>query len=133
VDHIINRVRKKDIPRITWFGGTCCRERARLIKSRTMDIRKKLVIRIIILGARERTVMRRRSWREKATSSPESGFRMVRSIKGITGSAGGSGMAMVPWVEKSGKGRVWADTARPGKNNRKKKKTPTGTPKFFMD
>jgi hypothetical protein len=116
VGHIIKTVKKSDIPRITWLGGTCCRDRARLIKSNTMDMRRKLVIRMIMLGARDRTVRRRRSWREKATSLPDSGFLTVRSIKGITGSAGGEGMVMVPSVERSGKGRVWAFSGR-GNNN----------------
>jgi hypothetical protein len=43
---------------------------------------------------------------------------MVRSMKGITGSSGGSGIAMVPWPERPGKGGgVWAP-ALTGKNRK---------------
>jgi hypothetical protein len=115
---MIKRVKKRDIPIRTWLGGTCCRERARLIKSRTMEILRKLVIRIRMLGARDRMVIRSSNWREKATSRPDSGFRMVRSIKGITGSAGASGMAMVPGVDRSGKGRVWAPAGTMGRSRK---------------
>jgi hypothetical protein len=90
-------------------------------------------MRIMILGARERMVIRRRSWREKATSWPDSGFLMLRSIKGITGSAGGAGTAMVPGVDISGKGRVWAPRKKPGTKKRKKKNTALDTPECFMD
>jgi hypothetical protein len=68
-----------------------------------MEILRKLVTRIMMLGARERTVKRSSSWREKATSWPFWGFRTERSIKGITGAGGGVGISMVPWVEKFGK------------------------------
>jgi hypothetical protein len=119
---MIKRVRNREIPRITWLGGTCCKDKARLIKSRTMEILKKLVMRMIILGARDRTVRRRRSWREKATSCPDSGFLMVKSTKGITGSAGGVGIFIVPWVERSGKGKTWASRGRRGNNTRRKRR-----------
>jgi hypothetical protein len=96
VGHIIKIVIKRAMPIKTWLGGTCWRERARLTKSSTMEILRKLVIRMMMLGARERTVRRRRSWREKATSCPPSGFLTVRSIKGTTGAPGGAGIFMVP-------------------------------------
>jgi hypothetical protein len=88
-----------------------------------MEILRKLVMRMIMLGARDRMVTRSRSWREKATSCPDSGFRMVRSIKGITGSAGASGIAMVPGGDISGKGRVWA-AAEKGNQGRRSKNSP---------
>jgi hypothetical protein len=56
-----------------------------------------------ILGAKESMVMSKRSWREKATSWPVSGFLTVRSIKGITGLAVGCGIFMVPGLAISGK------------------------------
>jgi hypothetical protein len=87
----------------------------------------------MMLGARERIVIRRRSWREKATSWPDSGFLIVRSIKGITGSAGGAGIAMVPGTDISGKGRVWALRKNPGMKKRKEKKTALQGPAGFMD
>jgi hypothetical protein len=127
----MKKVKKREIPRITWLGGTCWRDKARLIKSRTMEILRKLVIRIIILGARERTVINRRSWREKATSCPDSGFLMVRSTKGITGSAGGEGMFMVPWVDIPGKGGgVWAVPERRGTAIRSRRNAPRTIVRF---
>jgi hypothetical protein len=75
---------------------------------------------MIMLGARDRTVRRRRSWREKATSCPDSGFRIVRSTKGITGSACGVGIFIVPWVDRSGKGKTWASRGSRGNNTRRK-------------
>jgi hypothetical protein len=123
---MIKTVKKREIPKMTWLGGTCCRERARLIKSRTMEIRRKLVMRMMILGARDKTVTRRRSWSEKATSCPDSGLRMVKSIKGITGSAGGVGIAMVPSVERSGKGRV---CEKPGAGVRRRARNTRGRAK----
>jgi hypothetical protein len=70
---MMKMVKKKAIPMSTWFGGTCCRDKARLTKSRTIDTRRKLVIRMIMLGARDNTVRMRRSWRLKAISCPVSG------------------------------------------------------------
>jgi len=60
----------KAIPFKTEVGGTCCRERALLIKSRTIENLKKEVVRIRRLGAKVRTVRRRRSCTEKATCCP---------------------------------------------------------------
>jgi hypothetical protein len=87
-----------------------------------MAILRKLVIKIKILGARESSVKRRRSWREKATSLPLSGFLIVRSINGTGVVAGGAGTAMVPSVALPGngtlggvilgKGGVWAPTLK---------------------
>jgi hypothetical protein len=65
---MIKRVKKRAIPFKTWVGGTCWSERARFIKSMTMEIRKKLVVRMRILGARESTVKRRSNCTEKETS-----------------------------------------------------------------
>jgi hypothetical protein len=73
-----------------------------------MEIRRKLVMRMMMLGARERAVRRRRSWREKATSWPDSGFLMVRSMKGIPGFSGAGGIVTVPSVDIPGKGGTWA-------------------------
>jgi len=42
-----------------------------------------------MLGAREMTVRRRRSWTEKATSLPEVGFFTRRSTRGIKGTVVG--------------------------------------------
>jgi hypothetical protein len=80
-----------------------------------MEILRKLVIRMMMLGARERTVKRRRSWREKATSCPLWGFLTERSIKGTTGAGGGVGIFMVPSVERLGKaGGSWFSWAPAG-------------------
>jgi len=92
------------IPISTWLGGTCWSESARLIKSSTIAIRRKLVIRIKMLGASARAVKRRSSCMEKATSCPLSGFLMVRSIKGTGVIDGGSGMPIVPSVAIPGNG-----------------------------
>jgi hypothetical protein len=89
-----------------------------LIKSSTIEILKKLVVRITMLGARERTVKSKRSWRENATSCPLWGFRTERSIKGTTGDGGGVGIFMVPWVERLGKaGLSWADAGEGAAKN----------------
>jgi hypothetical protein len=50
-----------------------------------METRRKLVVKMMMLGARDRTVIRRSSCRENATSLPDSGFLTLRSMKGITG------------------------------------------------
>jgi hypothetical protein len=93
-----------------------------------METLKKLVMRMMMLGARESTVSSKRSWSEKATSRPVPGFLMVRSMKGITGSSGGSGMVMVPWVERPGKGGgVWASAPM---GEKRKKKTAAITPRL---
>ena len=52
----MNKVIKKAIPFNTAVGGTCCRDKARLIKSSTMENRRKQVTRIKILGARVKIV-----------------------------------------------------------------------------
>jgi len=78
-------VRKREMPMRTWLGGTCWRERALFMKSRTIDIRRKLVTRMRMLGARESAVSRRRSWTEKATSFPVLGLRTRRSTRGTRG------------------------------------------------
>jgi len=67
-------------------------------------------MRIIMLGAREMRVSRRRSCREKATSWPLCGFLMVRSMKGTPVFVGGAGIPMVPGVDMPGNGGVWAST-----------------------
>jgi hypothetical protein len=127
---MIKIVMNREIPRSTWLGGTCWRERARLIKSSTMEILRKLVMRRMMLGARERTVRRRSNWREKATSRPLSGFLIERSIKGTTGIPGGAGMFMVPWTDISGKGSdSWA--AAPGRAGRASSKRNKGA-NFFI-
>jgi hypothetical protein len=121
---MMKKVKKREIPRITWLGGTCWRDKARLIKSRTMEILRKLVISMMMLGARERMVINRRSWREKATSCPDAGFLMVRSTKGITGSAGGVGIFIVPWVDIPGKGGTRAATGSRGTASRSRRNAP---------
>jgi hypothetical protein len=54
-----------------------------------MEMRRKLVMRIRMLGARERAVRRRRIWTEKATSLPELGFLTRRSTRGTRGTVVG--------------------------------------------
>ena len=71
VGHIIKSVIKKAIPLTTEVGGTCCSESARLIKSRTIEKRRKQVTRMSRLGARVRTVSKSKSLTEKATSLPD--------------------------------------------------------------
>jgi len=61
---------KNAIPLSTAVGGTCCRERARLIKSRTIEKRKKHVVKIKMLGASVSTVSKRSTCTENATSLP---------------------------------------------------------------
>jgi hypothetical protein len=95
VGHIINSVRNREIPIRTDVGGTCWSESARLMKSSTIEMRKKLVINMMMLGARDRTVSNRRSCIEKATSCPVSGSRTVKSMKGIA-VLSGEGIAVVP-------------------------------------
>jgi hypothetical protein len=68
-----------------------------------METRRKLVVKMMILGARDRTVMRSSSCRENATSLPDSGFLILRSMKGMTGLCGGAGMAVVAGLDTSGK------------------------------
>jgi len=89
---MIKRVKKREIPKTTWLGGEDCKDRARLTKSKTMEMRRKLVIKINKLGARERTVNNSRIWREKATSLPVVGLRTETLTKGTTGFAGGVGI-----------------------------------------
>ena len=94
----------------TWLGGTCWRERALLIKSNTMATLRKLVMRMMMLGARERRVIRSSSCKEKATSWPLWGFLTVRSTKGTPVFVSGAGRAVVPCVDMPGKGGVCAST-----------------------
>jgi tryptophan synthase beta subunit len=58
----------KAIPFKTAVGGTCCKESALFIKSKTIEKRKKQVTKIKILGAKVKIVNKRSTLIEKATS-----------------------------------------------------------------
>ncbi len=68
-----------------------------------MDIRRKLVTNMRMLGASESAVSSRRSWTEKATSWPEFGFLTLRSTNGTKGTVvGNPDVARTPEPEAPG-------------------------------
>ncbi len=115
---MINRARNNAMPCKTCVGGTCCSDNARLIKSRTIDKRRKAVIKSKILGAREMSVSNRRSCTEKATSRLVWGSRISKLMKGMR-EAGRS--ALIPVTPRSTPPR--ASCAKSGKKNNDTKKS----------
>ena len=63
----MKKVKNKAIPTNTWFGGICCVAKDVLTKERTMIILVKHVIKIRILGARDKTVSKSSSLTEVET------------------------------------------------------------------
>ena len=104
---MIKIVRKNAIPISTWFGGTCWSESALLTKSSTMDTRRKLVIKMMMLGASDSTVRSNKSWRLNATSWPFAGLRTLMSNIPIEGIPPGVGISIVPSTDLPGKVSAW--------------------------
>jgi hypothetical protein len=158
---MMKSVRKKAMPMSTCPGGTCCRDKARLIKSSTMDMRRKLVSRMTILGARDNIVSSRSNCMLNATSWPVSGERTDRSTNGMAegrlgrevvapaapagklpaeGRALGTGTSRALSAAAEGKGRVvaasaaWADAepkARPRRAMQNRRRRPLVDTRFI--
>ena len=115
VGHMQKSVIKRAIPLSTAVGGTCCRESALFIKSRTIEKRKKQVVRIKRLGASVKRERRSKSCTLKATSFPVRGAVALKVTLGKSSPVILSLMLVFPRVEPSGNDDVsdedWAVTA----------------------
>jgi hypothetical protein len=68
---MMKNVKNNDNPTITWFGGICWVASAVLTKERTTTILVKHVIKIKMLGAKERTVRSKSNLTDVETFSGE--------------------------------------------------------------
>ncbi len=79
---MMNTVRNRARPISTWLGGACCSDSARLMKSKTIAMRRKHVVRIRMDGAMASTVSRSSICTESTTSWLLRAWRTFRSTKG---------------------------------------------------